>query len=409
MTNETEPSIYEELDVPEVINGMGTKTRLSGTRMRPEAANAMRDAANGFARISDLQARASVLIAEVTGAEAGYVPSGAAAALTLAAAACIAGDDLKRMARLPRTENVPADIVIPRTHRNGYDHALRAAGANLIEVGNNDFTLGSGATNVERWEIDAAIGPETVAVAYTANPKTEPSLETTIEVAHANDVPVIVDAASQLPPSRNLSRFTEAGADLVAFSGGKAIRGPQATGILAGNEKLIRSVALQHLDMHANAAVWIPSDLIDPASLPGVPRQGLGRSMKVGKEEVVGLIRALEEFVAEDDDTILTKWHHRAERIADGLASSPMLSVTLRNADNQDLVTDVLARIETDASNIESVEFIRTLRRENPRVYVGADTIHQNEFTVNPVSLTDKEADYLVERVLAAIKRTDTN
>lgn len=404
MTDEMKPSIYEELDVPEVINGMGTKTRLSGTCMRPAAADAMREAAKGFARISDLQARASELIAEVTGAEAGYVPSGAAAALTLAAAACIAGDDLALMACLPETDDVPAEIVIPRTHRNGYDHALRAAGATLVEVGNNDFTLGSGATNVERWELDAAIGPETVAVAYTANPQTEPSLETVVEVAHANDVPVIVDAASQLPPSRNLSRFTNAGADLVALSGGKAIRGPQATGILAGREKLIRSVALQHLDMHANAAVWIPSGLIDPTSLSGIPRQGLGRSMKVGKEEIVGLIRALEGFVAEDDTDVLAEWHRRAERIAEGLASSPVLSVTLCNTDYSDVVTDVLAQIETDATNVESVKFVRALRMESPRVYVGADTIHDNEFTVNPVSLTDEEADYLVERVLAALE-----
>ena len=403
MTDETKPSIYEDLGVPEVINGMGTKTRLSGTRMRPAAADAMREAAAGFARISDLQARASTLIADVTGAEAGYVLSGAAAALTLAAAACIAGDDLAVMARLPETDDVPADIVIPRTHRNGYDHALRAAGATLVEVGNNDFTLGSGATNVERWELDAAIGPETVAVAYTANPRTEPSLETIVEVSHANDVPVIVDAASQLPPSRNLSRFTSAGADLVAFSGGKAIRGPQATGILAGREDLVHSVALQHLDMHANAAVWIPSGVINPRSLSGVPRQGLGRSMKVGKEEIVGLIRALEEFVAEDDADVLAEWHRRAERIAEGLASSSVLSVALRNTDQPEVVTDVRARIETDATDGESVEFVRTLRTENPRVYVGADTIHDDEFTVNPVSLTDEEADYLVDRVLAVL------
>ncbi len=122
-------TIYEELGVPHVVNATGTKTRIGGSRIRPEAVEAMAQASEAFVRLSDLQARASELIADVTGADAGYVTCGASSALALGAAACMAGDDIGAMARLPETEDVPDEIVMPRTHRTGYDHALRAAGA----------------------------------------------------------------------------------------------------------------------------------------------------------------------------------------------------------------------------------------------------------------------------------------
>jgi L-seryl-tRNA(Ser) seleniumtransferase len=141
--------IYDEIGVPTVVNAAGTKTRIGGSLIRPAAARIASAAAESFARISDLQSQASDLIAEVTGAEAGYVASGAGASMTLAAAAAIAGDDLGTMARLPDTGGVGDEIVMPRTHRTAYDHALRAAGATIVDVGTNDRHLGTGATNVE--------------------------------------------------------------------------------------------------------------------------------------------------------------------------------------------------------------------------------------------------------------------
>ncbi|MFB6295864.1 MAG: L-seryl-tRNA selenium transferase, partial [Halobacteriales archaeon] len=218
-------TIYEELGVPRVINAASTKTRIGGSLIRPEAMEAMSRASESFVRISDLQARASELIQDVTGAEAGYVASGAAASMTLGIAACIAGDDLGAMDRLPETPGVPDEVVMPRTHRNGYDHAIRAAGATIVDVGTNDNHLGTGSTNVELWEIADAIGEDTAAVAYMEKSYTQPDLADVIEVAHDHDVPVLVDAAAELPPKENLRAFVEQGADLVAFSGGKAIRG----------------------------------------------------------------------------------------------------------------------------------------------------------------------------------------
>ncbi|WP_132060675.1 aminotransferase class V-fold PLP-dependent enzyme [Halorussus amylolyticus] len=396
------PSVYDEIGVPAVINAAGTKTRIGGSLIREEAVEAMADAATGFARISDLQARASDLVSEVTGAEAGYVASGAASAMTLGAAAAIAGDDPGAMARLPDTEGVPSEIVMPRTHRTGYDHALRAAGAEIVDVGTNDYHLGTGAANVEPWEIADAITDETAAVGYVQKPYTQPPLETVVEIAHDHGVPVIVDAAAELPPASNLTRFIDLGVDLVVFSGGKAIRGPQSTGILAGRADLVESAALQHLDMHAASEAWEPPEsLFDVRDIDGVPRQGIGRSMKVGKEELVGLIRALELFVEEDHDALVAEWQARAERIGDSLGAIEGLTCSITGAEKTAVAPEVVA--DLGDSPVDAADLVAALRREEPRVYVGADGLHNSEFTVNPMCLTDEEADYVVERIEANI------
>ena len=397
-------SVYDEIGVPEVINATGTKTRIGGSLIRPEAADAMRRAAEGFARISDLQARASDLIQDVTGAEAGYVASGASACMTLAAAACIAGDDLSATASLPDTEGLADEIVVPRTHRTGYDHAYRVAGAELVDVGANDAYLGTGSENTELWEIDAAIGEDTAAVAYVQKAYTTPPLEAVVEVAHDNDVPVIVDAAAELPPVENLERFIDLGVDLVAFSGGKAIRGPQTTGILAGREDLIRSAALQHLDMHAAEDAYVPpKGVIDTEELAGVPRQGIGRGMKVGKEELVGIIRALELFVEEDHEARKAEWRARAERIAGELAEEPALSTSVTAAEKTDVAPTVPVTVDEAEAPVTTAELVRGLREETPRIFVGADELDEARFTINPMCLPDEQVEYVLERIRARL------
>jgi L-seryl-tRNA(Ser) seleniumtransferase len=397
-----ESTIYDELGVPPVINAASTKTRIGGSLIRPEAVDAMSRAAESFVRLSDLQAKASELISDITGAEAGYVGCGAAACLTLASAACIAGDDLGVMSRLPDTDGVADEIVMPRVHRNGYDHAIRASGARIVDVGNNDNHLGTGSVDTELWEIEDAIGEDTAAVAYMEKAYTKPPLAEVCEVAHDNGVPVIVDAAAELPPTDNFRRFIEDGADLVAFSGGKAIRGPQTTGILAGKREYVESIAMQHLDMHVAREVWEPpADLVDAERFGGVPRQGIGRHLKVGKEELVGLIRALELFVDEDQDALAEEWTTRAESIADGLETADGYAVRLTEGGKLMVAPEVYVEVDADAAGIDATELVRELRQENPRIFVGPDQIHEGALTVNPMCLTDEEADYVVERLLS--------
>lgn len=398
----TPNSVYADLGVPTVVNAAGTKTRIGGSMIRPTAVDAMRKAAESFVRISDLQAHASELIGDLTTAEAGYVTSGASAGLTLCAAACIARKDLAKMNALPGTDEIPSDIVMPRSHRNGYDHAFRTAGATLVEAGGNDAALGTGAANTELWELDAAIDEETVAVGYMAKPATTPTLESVVRVAHDNDVPVIVDAAAELPPTENLSRFVEMGADLVVFSGGKAIRGPQTTGIVAGRRELVESIALQHLDMHTDPAVWDPpSKLIDPDSIPGVPRQGIGRGFKTGKEEISGLIAALEAFIETDHDAEQTRWADLADDMAERCRGHPDLAVSVAADGKSDGVPTVAVKLR--AAGPDAVDLASLLRKEDPRVFVGTDRLEENLIMLNPMCLTDDEAEYVVDRILARL------
>jgi D-glucosaminate-6-phosphate ammonia-lyase len=392
-----EDSIYAELGVPRVINATGTKTRIGGSRIRPEAVEAMSRAAAEFARISDLQACASTLIGECTNADAGYITSGASAAMLLGAAACLARDDLGVMARLPDTGGIPNEIVMPRTHRTGYDHALRAAGATIVDVGTNDHHLGTGSANVEPWEIEDAITDDTAAIGYVQKEYTTPPLEVVTDIARSFDVPVIVDAAAELPPRRNLTRFIDAGADLVVFSGGKAIRGPQSTGILAGRADLIESAALQHLDMHAASEVWEPpAELIDRGALDGVPRQGIGRSLKVGKEELVGLIRALELFIDEDEAALEREWNARVDRITARLDSLDGVTYEVTGGQKVAVAPEIVVTVDGTRT---ATSLVANLRRETPRVFVGADSLDDSAFTINPMCLTDDEADYVAERL----------
>jgi L-seryl-tRNA(Ser) seleniumtransferase len=400
----SERTIYDELGVRQVINGVGTRTQVSGARMRDGVTEAMARAAEAHVYVPDLQARASELIAEATGAEAGFVTPGAAAGMLLGTAACIAGDDYGTMAGLPDTDGIASDVLIPKAHRFKYDVGLRASGATLVDVGHvSHHPIDGGADRVEPWEIAAAVDEETVAVAYVERPHNVLELETVVDVAHDHDLPVIVDAASEVPPRANLERFIERGADLVAFSGGKGIRGPQPSGFVAGRPDLVRSVALQQLPDGYDGDLWDPpATLIDRGTLPrGTPSEGIGRPLKVGPEEIVGLLTALEGFIEEDHETTLVEWRERAELIADELDGCPHLDVRLSDGhDKASGVPKVIGRVREDAP-LSTVELIGRLRREDPRVWVGERRVHLDEFTVSPQELTDDEASYLAERVLA--------
>jgi L-seryl-tRNA(Ser) seleniumtransferase len=313
---------YQLLGVRRRINAAGALTRLGGAIMASEVVAAMMAAARGSVDIGELQDAASVRIAQATGAEAGMVTTGAAAALTLAAAATIARWDAAKMAVLPHTHGLPHDILLPRTHRTGYAHALAAAGARLVDIGHNDRGTGAGVRGLEAWEIESALGPDVVAVAFSANASTVVDLPMVAAVCKAHGVPLIVDAAAQLPPKENLRKFVGLGADLVAFSGGKAIGGPQASGILAGRRDLVASALLQQLDMDVSPDTWTPPKLIDRANLRGVPHHGIGRGFKASKEEIVGLLVALERFLSADEAAANAVLEARLRAIASGLGAA---------------------------------------------------------------------------------------
>ena len=343
--DESDP--YSSLGVRRRINAAGALTRLGGAVMAPEVVAAMAAASRASVDIGELQDAASRRIAEATGAEAGLVTTGAAAALTLAAAASIARWDVAKMAALPHAEAFPRDILIPRTHRTGYAHALAASGARLIDIGHNDRGTGAGVRGLEAWEIETALSPSVVAVAFSVNATSIVDFATAAAVCRANGVPLIVDAAAQLPPKENLKRFIAMGADLVAFSGGKALGGPQASGILAGRRDLVASALLQQLDMDVAPETWTPPRMVDRANLRGVPHHGIGRGFKAGKEEIVGLLTALDRFVTADDGKTNAALEARLKSIASALDGLDVklvpASVTGRTPVLEIAVADALA------------------------------------------------------------------
>ncbi len=292
---ERQTDIYARLGVRTIINARGATTAVGGTLPPPEVMAAMAEAAKAFVVLEELNAKVGEKIAAVTGAEAGYVTCGSAAGMLLAAAACITGTDIARIRRLPDTTGMPDEIIVHRAHRINYDQMFRAPGAKLVEIGIPSAT--------ERWEYEAAFTARTAAVAFVDSPSIGPGaldFGTVIEVAHAHNVPVIVDAASTLPPVSHLTRWIAGGADLVIYSGGKGIRGPQDSGLLAGR-----------------------ADLIAAAKMNGNPNAAIGRAAKVSKEAMVGLAVALDRFITHDHDAEFAAHRAQAELIAHELADFP--------------------------------------------------------------------------------------
>lgn len=396
----TELPAIARLGLTPVINANGAASRLGGNLLSAAAREAMIEAGQCFIPLNELQARASETIARVTGAEAGCVASGAAACLFLATAACMAGDDVAAMDRLPSTEGLRNEIVMHRAHRNPYDHALRATGARLVEVG---YLGASSSPGTCGWELEQAITDRTCALFYVAAGASNEvlPLATVAEVAHRHGLPVIVDAAGALPPAGNLTRFIRDGADLIAFSGGKGIGGPAGSGFLAGRRELVLSATLQQQDMYIHPALWAgPFGAAAPRFSEQPARQGLGRMLKVGREEIAGLIAALEEYVGRDHAAEQARTLALATAIAaglDGMAGATSSLVTPPETTWAHVVVD-FAR---DGGAARAAEVAHRLREGSPRIFCLDAWIDRGVLILQTTTLREREVDVLVRRVIA--------
>lgn len=275
--------IYRQIGIRPLINAAGTYTTLTGSLLVPQAREAMIEASRYFVPLIELQQVAGSRIAKLLDVPAAMVTSGGACSILLATAACIAGKDKDRIVRLPDSTGMKNEVIMVRQHRMDFDHACRAAGARIIEVENAD-------------QLKNAIGPKT-AMLFWVNIK-EPlgrmAVKDFIDAGKRAGVPVFNDAAAELPPAANLSLLVKQGFDLVGFSGGKALRGPQASGLLVGR-----------------------SDLIEAAHMNNNPHADtVGRTAKVGKEEIMGLVAAVEVYVKRDHAADMKMWHGFMQSIA---------------------------------------------------------------------------------------------
>lgn len=394
--------IATELRGRRVINARGYSTKVGGSRPSREVVEAMAEAATFFVRIEDMQAAAGAAIAEVTGAEAGYVTAGASAGLTLSAAAALARLDPGRMNRLPDASGFPNEIVLLRRHRNDYDHALRLAGARLVEVGFHDWTFA--------YEVEEAIGERTAAVFYLGSDEhANLSLAEVVAIAHRHDVPVIVDGSMALPPAANLRRFFEIGADLVSFSGGKHLQGPQASGILAGRRDLITSVALQHQDMDVYPEMWPARGLIAEHLVAGPPHHGIGRGFKVGKEEIAGLVAAMRAYVRRDFAAETARLSGYADELVAGIGGQRGLAA--RRVDGH-LVRGAMGRpgphveVEVGAdAGLSAFDLVNRLQAGDPLVCTWEGKAFEGQVRFYPDALADGEAAEVVAAVRGALGR----
>lgn len=386
-------SIYARLGVRTIVSAVGPATRLGGTTLDPEVLEAMAEAAAACVPIDELQERGGQIVADITGAEAGYITSGAAAALALAAAACMTRLEPTRINQLPDVQGMPHEIIFQRTQRYDYDHCLRAVGARLVEVGFPDLTF--------PYEIEQAITPLTAAVAYYPTPS-RPALPLAdvVAIAHRHQIPVIVDAAMELPPTAGLRSFIAAGADLVAYSGGKAIRGPQASGFLCGRADLIRAVALNHQDMDVRPASWGQRALIDSGAIVGPPHHGIGRTMKVGKEEIAGMLVALQRFVQRDEAAELAGWRAKIQHIAAAMDGVRGVSIEVVDPATHDVaVPTAQIRLNEALLGRTAYDVLNELSAGESGVFLNEERAWQGVLGVNPIALREGDERIVADRL----------
>jgi len=332
---------YASLGIRPVVNASATLTRLGGSLMPMVVREAMAEAANCFVDIVELQGAVGARLAELTHNDAAYVTCGAAAGITHAVAACIAGTDAEQISAFPHIDGAQRrEVIVFRRQRNGYDYAARQTGARFVEVA--DGLRG----------LEAALSERTACVLCFAGAHFGADvamIARLTEVAHSENVPVIVDAAAQIPPRSSLWDFTSgAGADAVIISGGKGLRGPQSSGMVLGNRSLISAC-------QAN----------------GSPNFSIGRPMKVGKEEMIGLLAAVEWYLEQDETSMIKGYEESVRLWIEGLSGIPEVNVSRGYpSEAGQPYGRAIVQINT-TSAVTRDEIVQRLWTGEPRIAVG--------------------------------------
>jgi len=373
--------VYDKLGVKKLINAAGTLTGIGSSLMRPEVLAAMTEASKYFVDMHELHQKVGERIANMLGVEAAFVTSGAAAGLLLATAACMTRGDPEKIRRLPNTDGIKNKIITFKCHRHVYDKAIETAGAQIVEIGlvYTDRT--------HAWELEAAIDGQTAAISYCAACEHLPGslpLKEVIKIARQADVPVIVDAAAELPPVSNLRYYNDLGADLVVFSGGKDIRGPQSAGLILGRKDLVEACALNSCPYH----------------------NVIGRPLKVDKETLIGMLVALELYLEEDHDARMAQWKHQVNYLVDRLSKIPFLSVEKGYEVGPGIQPTCIPRvyIEWDKGMfpVETKTIVRALRNGDPAVVVAESP---SGIVINPHMLQKGEEEVVANRLIDAFHR----
>lgn len=371
-------NILISLGIPAIINARGTASEIGTSRLSPAVMEAMCSAGSSFVSMDLLQEKVGASIAQITRSESAVVTSGAAAGITLSIAACLVGSDRAAMRLLPEKVGPKNEVVIQRGHRNDYDQAVLLAGAHLMEVGYVYKT--------EAFEIEAAIGERTCAVLHVDHMRGSQAgmirLPEVIEIAHRHQVPVVVDASTQLPPLENLWRFSEMGADLIIFSGGKAIQGPGASGFVCGRER------------------WV-----GPMRQMVAPHWGIGRPMKLGKEEIAGLWVALEEYTRKDHTAILQTWEKRVAFVMDNIRDIPGYHVEHNFPDECGRPVPRARITALDHPEQVACKVVRLMNEGDCPIEVAKYLCDIGVVMIDPTCLQDDEVGIVVKKLANSMKK----
>lgn len=349
---------YDKLGVRKIINAAGTYTILTASTMPPEVQSAVAKAAKHPVRLLDLQKKAGEYLARRLRCEAAMVTAGASSALTLGTAACIDVMNNASIQAVPSKVSGlrKSEVIVQKKHRYSYDHALENCGAKFVEVESlDDYQKAFSESTVMAHFFNAAEGGQI-------------SREDWVRVAHQHGVPCFNDAAADVPPISNLWNYTQMGFDLVTFSGGKGIRGPQNAGLLLGRKDLI-------------AAATATNNPFD---------EGVGRGMKVAKEQIVGMVAAVDWFLSQSDEAMEAEYRRRADRICAELKSIPTLESSIVVPDVANHVPHLLLRYDQQRVNIQPRDVAHQLREGNPSIELNPSTgrregsagLHSDENTI---------------------------
>ena len=330
--------VIAELGVRSFINAAGTFTAMTGSLMGDEVLAAMKVASTKYVMLEELQKAVGDRIAQRLQCEAALVTAGCASALSVATAACVAGADRDRIRRIPDTTGMKNQVVIQRSHRVGYDHAVRNAGVTMVEV--------ETAT-----EMEAAINDRTAMMFFlnAASDEGQVKHEQFVEIAKRRTVPTLIDAAADVPPVENLWRFTKMGFDLVAFSGGKGLRGPQSAGLLLGRRELIEAGRM-NMSPHGDT---------------------LCRTNKVNKEEIIGMLVALERFLDQDHAAVWKEWERRCEAIAAAVRDIPTVNTEVRVPSVANAVPHLHVTWDYEGRSLTARQAVEKLRNGTPSIEVN--------------------------------------
>ena len=366
-------NVYEELGVTTVINGQGTMTTLGGSLGRPEVEAIMTQAMRSFVSIPDLEAAAGKRIAQMLKLPDGYtaiITSGAAGAIQSGLAGVLTRDNEKFIRQLPDLTGMKTEVIIQKSHRNPFDHQLRGTGVKLIEI-------------ESREDLQKALGPQTAMMHFTnfANSAGQIKVEEWQKLAAAANIPSFIDAAADTPPVSHLWDYANMGYDLIAFSGGKAMRGPQCAGLLLGK-----------------------ADLVHFALLNNSPYEDvLGRGQKVGKEEIVGMVKALELYLAEDHDALNAEWQRRLDNISAKVAAIKGVSTKMTMPEIANHVPSMQITWDQKLVAITPRDAAQTLRSGKPSIVLaqGEDGpgLSMTSFMLQPA-----EDDIIADRLVALFR-----